>query len=153
MPVLIRPQLSPITSIVSAKLQDLRPLPSSMKSSITVKLGLYVHGLVRTLGYSVLSVDHGHRQSENMYFFRIRRTERGTKSDITYQFSLQEHCFALSFVLFSDHKHVIQPFSFDFNFPACSQVHNVMKGDITARTASNERHSGRKSIFRVRSFA
>ena len=33
----------------------------------TVKLYLYVHGLVRTLGYNVLSVDHGHRQSENMY--------------------------------------------------------------------------------------
>ena len=29
-----------------------------------VKLGLYVHGLVRTLGYYVLSVDHGHRQSD-----------------------------------------------------------------------------------------
>ena len=73
----------------------------------TVKLGYYVHGLVRTLGYNVLSVDHEHRQSENMYiFFRIRRTERGTKSDITYQFSLQEHFFALSLALFSDHEHV-----------------------------------------------
>ena len=29
----------------------------------TVKLGLYVHGLVRTLGYYVLSVNHGQRQS------------------------------------------------------------------------------------------
>ena len=35
----------------------------------TVKLGLYVLGLVRTLGYNVRSVDHGHRQSENMYIF------------------------------------------------------------------------------------
>ena len=33
----------------------------------TVKLGYYVHGLVCSLGYNVLSVDHGHRQSENMY--------------------------------------------------------------------------------------
>ena len=41
-----------------------------MKSEhITVKLGYYVHGLVRTLGYNVLSVDHEHRQSENMYIF------------------------------------------------------------------------------------
>ena len=55
-----------------------------------------------------------------MYIFRIRRTERGTKSDTTYQFSLQEHFFCPFFgSLFSDHKHVIQPFSFDFNFPAC----------------------------------
>ena len=30
----------------------------------TVKLGLYIPGLVRTLGYYVLSVDHGHRQSD-----------------------------------------------------------------------------------------
>ena len=29
----------------------------------TVKLGLYVHDLVRTLGYYVLSVNHGQRQS------------------------------------------------------------------------------------------
>ena len=29
----------------------------------TVKLGLYVPGLVRTFGYYVLSVDHGHCQS------------------------------------------------------------------------------------------
>ena len=29
----------------------------------TEKLGLYVHGLVRTLGYYVLSVNHGQRQS------------------------------------------------------------------------------------------
>ena len=35
----------------------------------TVKLGSYVHGLVRTLGYNVLSVDHEHRQWENMYIF------------------------------------------------------------------------------------
>ena len=66
-----------------------------------VKLTWYVHGLVRTLDYNALFVDHGHRQSENMnIFFRIRRTERGTKSHITYQFSLQEHFFALSLVLF-----------------------------------------------------
>ena len=35
----------------------------------TLKLGLYVHGLVYTLGYNVLSVDHGHCQSENMFIF------------------------------------------------------------------------------------
>ena len=36
---------------------------------ITVKLGYYAHGLIRTLSYNVLSVDHEHRQSENMYVF------------------------------------------------------------------------------------
>ena len=40
-----------------------------LSTSGTVKLGLYVLGLVRTLGYNVRSVDHGHRQSENMYIF------------------------------------------------------------------------------------
>ena len=35
----------------------------------TVKLGYSVLGLARTLGYNVLSVDHEHRQSENMYIF------------------------------------------------------------------------------------
>ena len=40
-----------------------------MKNDTTVKLGLYVHGLVRTLGYNGLSVDHGDRQSENMHIF------------------------------------------------------------------------------------
>ena len=95
----------------------------------TVKLGYYVHGLVRTLGYNVLSVDHEHRQSENMYiFFRIRRTERGTKSDITYQFSLQEHFFALSLALFFwSRAYLPLPFSFDFNFPARFQVHDARK--------------------------
>ena len=53
---------------------------------ITVKLGLYINGSVRTLGYNVLSVDHGHRESEKMYIFRIRRKERGTISDNRYQF-------------------------------------------------------------------
>ena len=35
-----------------------------IESPNTVKLGLYVHGFVRTLGYYVLSVDRGHRQSD-----------------------------------------------------------------------------------------
>ena len=38
MHVLIRPRLLPYTSIVPAKLQDLRPSPSFTKSSITVQL-------------------------------------------------------------------------------------------------------------------
>ena len=123
-------------------------------SKIRVKLGLYVHCLVRTLAYNVFSVDHGHPQSENMYiFFQIRRTERCTKSDITYQFSLQEHFFALSLVFFSNHEHVIQPFSFNFNFPARFQVHDALKGNFTVRKANNEPHSGRGSIFRGRSLA
>ena len=54
---------------------------------------------------------------------------------------------------FSDHEHVIQPFSFDFNFPARFQVQNALKGDFNERKANNERHSGRRSIFRGRSFA
>ena len=87
-----------------------------------------------------------------MYIFRIIRTERGTKSDIPYQFYLQEHFFALFWFFFSDDEHVIQPFSFDFNFPARFQVHDALKGDFTARKASNERHSGRRSIFCGRSF-
>ena len=37
---------------------------SEKKKSHTVKLGLYVHGLVRTLGYYVRSVDHGHRPTD-----------------------------------------------------------------------------------------
>ena len=41
----------------------------AISDQFTVKLGYYVHGLVRTLGYNVLSVNHGHRQSENMYIF------------------------------------------------------------------------------------
>ena len=86
-------------------------------------------------------------------FFRIKRTECGTKSNITYQHSLLEHFFALSLVLFSDNEHVIQPFSFNFNFPARFQVHDALKGDFTVRKASNEQHSGRRSIFRGRSFA
>ena len=42
----------------------------------TVKLGLYVHGLVRALGYYVLFVDHGHRQSDifALSLFWIKRT-------------------------------------------------------------------------------
>ena len=96
----------------------------------TVKLGLYVLGLVRTLGYNVLFVNHGHRQSENMYifFFLIRRTEWGTKSDISYQFSLQEHFFALSLVLFfwSRACHPLS-FNFDFNFPARFQARDALK--------------------------
>ena len=40
----------------------------------TVKLGLYVHGIVRTLGYCVLSVDHGHRQSDFLPFFVLDKT-------------------------------------------------------------------------------
>ena len=42
----------------------------------TVKLGLYVPGLVRTFGYYVLSVDHGHRQSAffALSLFWIKRT-------------------------------------------------------------------------------
>ena len=38
---------------------------------------------------------------------------------------------------FSDHKHVIQPFSFDFNFPARFAAHDALKGNFTARKASN----------------
>ena len=42
----------------------------------TVKLGLYVHGLVRTLGYCVLSVDRGHRKSDffALSLFWIKRS-------------------------------------------------------------------------------
>ena len=107
----------------------------------TVKLGLYVHGLVRTLGYSVLSVGHGHRQSENKYiFFRIRRTERGTKSDITYQFSLQEHFFALSFVLFFFWSQACHPtFQFRFQFPGTfSSSERGTKSDITYQFSLQE---------------
>ena len=48
-----------------------------------------------------------------------------------------------------------KPFSFDFNFPARFQVHDALKGGFAVRKASNERHtdSGRRSIFRGRSFA
>ena len=50
---------------------------------------------------NVLSVNHGHRQSENIYiFFRIRRTERGKKTGYYVPISLQEHFLALSLVLF-----------------------------------------------------
>ena len=44
--------------------------------SHTVKLGLYVHGLVRTRGYYVLSVELGNRQSDffALSFFWIKRT-------------------------------------------------------------------------------
>ena len=52
------------TSDTVSESQSLRGRPGR-----TVKLGLYVHGLVRTLGYNVLSVDHGHRQSETRTFF------------------------------------------------------------------------------------
>ena len=46
--------------------------------------------------------------------------------------------FALSVVLFfSEHEHVIQLFSFDFNFPARFQVHDALKGDFTVRKANN----------------
>ena len=42
----------------------------------TVKLGLYAHDLVRTLGHYVFSVDHGHRQSHFSApsLFWIKRT-------------------------------------------------------------------------------
>ena len=41
-----------------------------------MKLGLYIPGLVRTFGYYVLSVDHGHRQSAffALSLFWIKRT-------------------------------------------------------------------------------
>ena len=35
----------------------------------TVKLGLYIDGLERALGYYILSVDHGHCKWENIYIF------------------------------------------------------------------------------------
>ena len=48
----------------------------SQGSQSTVKLGLYVPGLVRTFGYYVLSVDHGHCQSAffALSLFWIKRT-------------------------------------------------------------------------------
>ena len=41
-----------------------------------MKLGLYVHGLVHTLGYYLLSVDRGHHQSDffALSLFWIKRT-------------------------------------------------------------------------------
>ena len=50
-------------------LDDTRRGVCQRKMKDTVKLGYNVLGLVRTLGYNVLSVDHEHRQSENMYIF------------------------------------------------------------------------------------
>ena len=123
----------------------------------TVKLGYYVHGFVLTLGYNVLSVDHGHRQSENMYIFFFGEDVRKVAQNRIFRTNIifpprTLFCpFFGSFV--SDHEHVIQPFSFDFNFPARFQVHDALKGDFTVRKANNERHSGRRSIFCGRLFA
>ena len=118
-----------------------------------MKLGYYVHGLVRTLGYNVLSVDHEHRQSENRDFFSDKTYRTWHK--IGYYvpiFHLGALFLPFLWFIFSDHEHVIQPFSFDFNFPARFQVHDALKGDFTVWKASNERHSGRRSIFSGRSF-
>ena len=124
----------------------------------TVKLGYYVHGLVRTLGYNVISVDHEHRQSENMYiFFRIRRTERGTKSDITYQFSLQEHFFAFLWLFFSDHEHFFHRLSvsistsrhvFKFTIPwkAISPYEKRVMNDIQDGEASSVADRSREHV-------
>ena len=84
----------------------------------TVKLGYSVLGLARTLGYNVLSVDHETSPiGKHVHFFRIRRTERGTKSDITYQLSLQEHFFALSLALFLIKSMSSTAFLFWFQLP------------------------------------
>ena len=66
----------------------------------TVKLGLYVHGLVRTLGYNVLSVDHGHRQSENMYIFSDKTYRTWHKIGYYVPIFPPRALFALSLVLF-----------------------------------------------------
>ena len=118
----------------------------------TVKLGLCVHGLVRTLGYDVLPVDHGHRQSGNMYIFSDKTYRTWHKIGYYVQIFPPRALFAISLVLFSDHEHVVQPFSFDFNIPTRFQVHDALKGDFTVQKARNERHSRRRSIFRGRSF-
>ena len=121
----------------------------------TAILGLYVHGLERTLGYYVLSVDHGHRRRKTCtFFFQIKRSERCTISDITYQLFSQEHFFVLSLLLFFWRWacHPV-PFSFDFNSLVIFQVHAALKGDLIVRETSNDGHLGRRSIFRGRSFA
>ena len=119
----------------------------------TVKLGLNIHGLVRTLGYNVLSVYHGHRQLENKYIFldKTYRTWHKIGKPHT-NFPSKSTFLPFQRFFFSDHEHAIQPFNFDFNFLARFQVHDVLKGDFIERKASNERHSGWRSIFHGRSF-
>ena len=66
---------SPIAQVNRPKILERMVSGSSLLCSevfVTVKLGLHVHGfkLVRTLGYNLLSVDHGHRQwGKHVHFF------------------------------------------------------------------------------------
>ena len=117
--------------------------------SSTVKLGLYVHGLVHTLGYNVLSVDYGHRQSQNMYFY-LDKTYR-TWHNIGYYVptfpSGSTFCPFFGSFFWSRACHPLSC-SFNVNFSGHFQVHDAVKDHFTVQEASNDRHSGRRSIFR-----
>ena len=83
----------------------------------TVKLGLYIHGLERALGYYILSVNHGHRQSENMYIFLVKTYRMWQEIRYYVPIFSRGALFGPFFGSFSEQQHVIHCLSVSISIP------------------------------------
>ena len=131
--IVLFPRMYSETRLLRTRLSTYTRLERSLRRSRTSPIGKHVH------------------------FFRIRRTERGTKSDITHQFSLHQHFFALSLALFSDYEHVFHCLSvlisasrhvFKFTMPrkAISPYEKRVMNDIQNGEASSVADRSREHV-------
>ena len=135
--------------------QNSDSLTSAIFIRYTVKLGLYVHGLVRihsVITFSPSITDIANRRTCTFFSDKTYRTwpKIGYYVPIFPPGALFCPFFGSFFGSRACHP---PPFSFDFNFRTCFPAHDALKGDFTIRKASNEWNSRRRSIFRGGSLA